>query len=158
MINRLYTTEINKLMKQFPVVAILGPRQCGKTTLANLYKKNSKKNALYFDLESPVDAQKLYDPQLVLTELENECVIIDEVQRMPQLFALLRHLVDKKRKPGRFLVLGSASPDMIKNVSETLAGRIAYVDAHPFNLTEIDIKPTTLYKHWFRGGFPDFLI
>ena len=155
MINRLYTTEISKLMKQFPVVAILGPRQCGKTTLANLYKKNSNKNALYFDLESPVDAQKLYDPQLFLTELENNCVIIDEVQRMPELFALLRHLIDKKRKPGRFLLLGSASPDMIKNVSETLAGRIAYIDTHPFNLTEIDIKAFTVQKHWFRGGFPD---
>lgn len=155
MINRLYSDQVSKLMKQFPAVAILGPRQCGKTTLAKEFKKNNKKNTLYFDLESPADFQKFYDPQLFLTELENDCVIIDEVQRMPELFALLRHLIDKKKKPGRFLLLGSASPDMIKNVSETLAGRIAYIDTHPFNITEIPLKTTTLQKHWFRGGFPD---
>lgn len=155
MVNRLHGADITKLMKQFPAVAILGPRQCGKTTLAKEFKKSNKKNTLYFDLESPADFQKFYDPQLFLNELENDCVIIDEVQRMPELFALLRHLIDKKKKPGRFLLLGSASPDMIKNVSETLAGRIAYIDTHPFNLTELPVKTTTLQKHWFRGGFPD---
>ena len=155
MINRLHRADITKLMKQFPVVALLGSRQCGKTTLTKEFKKHNKRNTLYFDLESPADFQKFYDPQLFLNELENDCVIIDEVQRMPELFALLRHLIDKKKNPGRFLLLGSASLDMIKNVSETLAGRIAYIDTHPFNLTEIPIKTTTLQKHWFRGGFPD---
>ena len=155
MINRLHSDYVEKLMKQFPVVALLGPRQCGKTTLAKQFKKGNKKTTVYFDLESPADFQKFYDPQLFLTELENDCVIIDEVQRMPELFALLRHLVDSKKKAGRFLLLGSASPEMIKNVSETLAGRIAYIDTHPFNLTEIPLKTTTLQKHLYRGGFPD---
>ena len=155
MINRLHSDYVEKLMKQFPVVALLGPRQCGKTTLAKQFKKGNKKTTVYFDLESPADFQKFYDPQLFLTELENDCVIIDEVQRMPELFALLRHLVDSKKKVGRFLLLGSASPEMIKNVSETLAGRIAYIDTHPFNLTEIPLKTTTLQKHLYRGGFPD---
>ena len=155
MINRLYTSSLDKLMKQFPVVAILGPRQCGKTTLAKEFKKTNKRKTYYFDLESPLDFQKFYDSQLFLTDLENDCVIIDEVQRMPELFALLRHLVDRKKRPGRFLLLGSASPDMIKGVSETLAGRIAYIDTNPLHITEVPFKTTTLQKHWFRGGFPD---
>ncbi|MDP2387603.1 MAG: ATP-binding protein [Bacteroidota bacterium] len=155
MINRLNADRITVLMKQFPSVALIGPRQCGKTTMAKLFKKNNKKNTIYFDLESPLDRQKFYDPQLLLEELENDCVIIDEVQRMPELFALLRYLIDRKKKPGRFLLLGSASPDLIKDASETLAGRIYYIDVAPFNLTELPQKNNTLQKHWYRGGFPD---
>ncbi len=142
-------------MKQFPAVALVGPRQCGKTTIAKLFKKQNKTNTLYFDLESPADRQKLYDAQLVLDSLESDCVIIDEVQRMPELFALLRHLIDKKKRPGRFLLLGSASPELIKDASETLAGRIYYLDVHPLNLTELTGTKDSLQKHWFRGGFPD---
>jgi uncharacterized protein len=155
MIKRLYSDEINRLMKQFPAVAILGPRQCGKTTSAKLFKKENKKNTLYFDLESPADYRKFYDPQLFLSQMENDCVIIDEVQRMPELFGLLRHLIDEKKRPCRFLLLGSATPEMIEGVSETLAGRIAYIDAHPFNFIELPDKLSVMYKHWFRGGFPD---
>ena len=155
MIKRLYQEKIARLMKQFPAVALIGPRQSGKTTIARLFLKETKKRPIYFDLESPADKQKFYDPQLLLESLENECVIIDEVQRMPELFALLRHLIDKKKKAGRFLLLGSASPDLIKDASETLAGRIYYLDIHPLNFMELPLKNNNQQKHWFRGGFPD---
>ncbi len=155
MIKRLNTDSIGTLMKQFPAVALIGPRQCGKTTMAKLFKKGNKRNTLYFDLESPADRQKFYDPQLLLEELVDDCVIIDEIQRMPELFALLRHLIDSKKRPGRFLLLGSASPELIKNASESLAGRIYYIDVSPFNLIELPDAAKHLQKHWYRGGFPD---
>ncbi len=155
MLNRIDLPRIQKLMKQFPAVALLGPRQCGKTTLAKIFAKGNKHNTIYFDLESPADRQKFFDPQLLLTSMEADCVIIDEVQRMPDLFALLRHLIDKKKRAGRFLLLGSASPDLVKNTSETLAGRIYYLPISPFHLLELPVKSTTITKHWFRGGFPD---
>jgi uncharacterized protein len=155
MLKRIDLPKIEKLMKQFPAVALLGPRQCGKTTLAKIFAKGNKRNTIYFDLESPADRQKFLDPQLLLTSLQDECVIIDEVQRMPELFPLLRHLIDNKKRAGRFLLLGSASPDLVKNTSETLAGRVYYLNISPLNITELDVKSNTLSKHWFRGGFPD---
>lgn len=155
MINRLKENEIHRSMKQFPVVAIVGPRQCGKTTMAkNQYlKKNAA--AYYFDLESPADKSKFKDPEFFLSSLDAKTIIIDEVQRLPELFELLRSLVDKNKKAGKFLLLGSASPHLIKGVSESLAGRIAYVDVSPFNLLEVYKKQSDINKHWFRGGFPD---
>lgn len=155
MIKRTELASVITLMKQFPAVALIGPRQCGKTTMAQLFKKQNKRNTFYFDLESPADRQKFYDPQLLLDSLQNDCVVIDEIQRMPELFSLLRHLIDKKKRPGRFLLLGSASPDLVKNTSETLAGRIYYLDIHPLNITEIPRGAEAIEKHWFRGGFPD---
>jgi uncharacterized protein len=155
MLTRIDLPRIQQLMKQFPAVALLGPRQCGKTTLAKVIAKGNKRSTIYFDLESPSDRQKFLDPQLLLTSLEDDCVIIDEVQRMPDLFSLLRHLIDNKKRAGRFLLLGSASPDLVKNTSETLAGRISYLNISPFNIIELPLKRTTLIKHWFRGGFPD---
>ena len=155
MLNRIDLPRIEKLMKQFPAVALLGPRQCGKTTLAKIFAKGNKRNTIYFDLESPADRQKFFEPQLLLTSLQDECVIIDEVQRMPELFPLLRHLIDTKKRAGRFLLLGSASPDLVKNTSETLAGRVYYLNISPLNITELQPKNNTLTKHWFRGGFPD---
>lgn len=155
MINRLKENEINRSMKQFPVVSIVGPRQCGKTTMAK--NQYLKKNAAtyYFDLESPADKSKFKDPEFFLSSLEAKTIIIDEVQRLPELFELLRSLVDKNKKAGKFLLLGSASPHLIKGVSESLAGRIAYVDVSPFNLLEVYKKQSDINKHWFRGGFPD---
>lgn len=154
MIHRFISDDINKLMKQFPAVAVVGPRQVGKTTLAREYNHTLKKDAEYLDLENPADVKKLSDPQLFLDEYSDRCVILDEVQRMPQLFPLLRYLIDKKRKPGRFLLLGSASPEMIKDVSESLAGRIAFTEVTPFNLPELPEKDTTQKRLWLRGGFP----
>ncbi|MBP9690233.1 MAG: AAA family ATPase [Bacteroidia bacterium] len=146
-IKRLSEVAITKLMKQFPAVGIVGPRQCGKTTLALTVKKTIKNNAIYFDLESPSDARKFSDPELFLLQHQNNSLIIDEVQRLPELTAILRSVIDKKRKAGRFMLLGSASPELIKGSSESLAGRIMYIEAHPFNLLEVPDKSTTLTKH-----------
>ncbi|MCY7411403.1 MAG: ATP-binding protein [Chitinophagales bacterium] len=154
MIHRFIYDDFSKLMKQFPAVAVVGPRQVGKTTLARQYSRTLKRDAQYLDLENPADVKKLSDPQLFLDEYSDRCVILDEVQRMPQLFPLLRFLIDKKRKPGRFLLLGSASPEMIKDVSESLAGRIAFTEVTPFNLTELPAKDNTQKRLWLRGGFP----
>lgn len=155
MIHRLKQKSISSLAKQFPVIAIVGPRQSGKTTLSKLLYFNTGKKAYYFDLESPVDRSRFNNPEYFLSSLTDKPIIIDEVQRLPELFALLRSLVDKKKQAGKFILLGSATPHLIKGVSETLAGRIAYVEVDPFNLTEIYKKQSDLNKHWFRGGFPD---
>lgn len=141
-------------MKQFKVVAIIGPRQCGKTTLAKMLYINNKPG-VYFDLESPADMSKFKSPEYFLSSLSHSPIVIDEIQRLPELFALLRSLVDKQSKKGAYLVLGSASPHLIKGVSETLAGRIAYVEVCPLSLIEIYKKNSDINKHWFRGGFPD---
>ncbi|MBP7510947.1 MAG: ATP-binding protein [Bacteroidia bacterium] len=155
MITRLIEKKAEKLLKQFPAVGIIGPRQCGKTTIAKLLQKNGKSKAgVYFDLESPQDLRKFENPELFLTAHHDQQVIIDEVQRMPELFPLMRSLIDKKRQAGRFLLLGSASPELIKGSSESLAGRIYYLEATPFLLVELPNKSNTLIKHWFRGGFP----
>ncbi|MEO6242204.1 MAG: ATP-binding protein [Bacteroidia bacterium] len=155
MIERMIQGRVLKMMKQFPAVGLIGPRQCGKTTVALLFQKKFPKRTVYFDLESPADFRKFSDPELFIQQLEADTIIIDEVQRLPELFSILRSLIDKKRKPGRFLLLGSASPELVQGTSETLAGRIFYIDAAPFNLTELPDTPTTQKKHWFRGGFPD---
>lgn len=155
MIERLKKKQVLSLSKQFPVIAVIGPRQSGKTTLSKLLYLNGGKPAYYFDLESTVDRARFNNAEYFLTSLDDRPVIIDEVQRVPELFALLRSLVDKKKKAGKYILLGSASPHLIKGVSETLAGRIAYVEVDPFNLVEIFKKQSDVNRHWFRGGFPD---
>ena len=132
-----------------PVAAILGPRQCGKTTLAGMFA--SKKAAIRFDLENPVDVQRLASPAVTLEPLSG-LVVIDEIQRKPELFELLRVLVDRKKNPARFLVLGSVSPTLVKNASESLAGRIGFVDLSGFNLHEVAARHQN--RLWVRGGFP----
>lgn len=154
-INRIAKTQVEKLLKQFPAVGLVGPRQCGKTTIALTIQKTLKNNTDYFDLESPADLRKFSDIEFFLSQNKNANFIIDEVQRLPELFPVLRSVIDKKRKAGRFLLLGSATPEMVKGASESLAGRIYYIEAHPFNLTELSEKLNTQNKHWFRGGFPD---
>ncbi len=158
MIERIYDTKIGKLLKQFPVVCLLGPRQSGKTTAAKLFATKSKKKILYLDMESPSDIRKMGDAEFFLKQHVNYLVIIDEIQFKPELFPLLRHLVDEKRKPGRFLILGSASPELMKDASESLAGRVYYIDTFPFNLSELPSAKNIVQKHWFRGGFPDALL
>lgn len=155
MIPRIIEKRIEKLMKQFPAVGIIGPRQCGKTTLAKLIQKKGKLKGVYFDLESPQDLRKFENPELFLLAHQDDQVIIDEVQRIPDLFPLMRSLIDKKRKSGRFLLLGSASPELVKGSSESLAGRIYFIEATPFHLLELPEKNKVIQKHWFRGGFPD---
>ncbi len=155
MISRHIQSDLVQYARQFPVVCLLGPRQCGKTTIAKHYQSIQKRDSFYLDLESPADIRKLSDPELLFTQNEDSLFILDEVQRMPEIFALLRSIIDRKRIAGRFLLLGSASPSLIRGVSESLAGRIAYIHAFPFHYSEIAGKPNALRRHWLRGGFPD---
>jgi len=142
-------------LSYFPVTAILGPRQCGKTTLAKqILTKNSRgSDAVYLDLERPSDLAKLSaDPEGYLRSLEDRRVCLDEIQRVPDLFPLLRSLCDEMERPGRFLVLGSASPELLRQSSETLAGRIGYLELGALTLEETGTN--TQDRLWVRGGFP----
>jgi len=145
--------SIQRSLDEFPITGIVGSRQVGKTTLAKAIREHIRKRAIYIDLELPSDREKLRDPELYLRQFSGELVIIDEIQRMPELFPLLRALVDKDRKAGRFLILGSASPDLIKRASESLAGRIVYHELAALNLRETGSE--SLPKLWLRGGYPD---
>ena len=136
-------------LKRSPVTAILGPRQCGKTTLAREIGRQEK--AAYFDLEDPNDQARLANPQLVL-EAQRGVVILDEIQRRPELTMLLRVLADRRPLPCRFIVLGSASPDLMRQASDSLAGRIHFVDMGGFTLGEVGGGQGD--RLWLRGGFP----
>ena len=157
MVHRHIEKEIALLMKQFPAVAILGARQVGKTTLAKQLAASQKYPTLYLDLENPLDVRRLSDPFTFLTANKDKCIIIDEVQTMPSLFAVLRSVIDKNRHNGKFILLGSASPQLVKGVSESLAGRIAYRELSPINYIELPEK-ISRDKHWLRGGFPTPLL
>jgi len=139
------------------VVALLGSRQVGKTTLARGIE--FEKPVHYLDLERPSDVAKLADPELYLNGFANQLVILDEVQRLPDLFPVLRSLVDERRRSGekaaQFLILGSASPDLLQQSSETLAGRISYLELSPLLLDELPEYEAEMPVHWFRGGYPD---
>lgn len=144
---------IRESLKKYPVVGILGSRQVGKTTIAKEIQSTLNKKAVYLDLELPSDLNKLGDPELYLSQFTDALVIIDEIQRIPSLFPVIRALVDRKRTAGRFLILGSASPDLIKHASESLAGRIIYHELTPFSLGETGFKE--IEKLWLRGGYPE---
>ena len=142
---------LHGLLKRHPVVGIIGARQVGKTTLARFFVKESQQKSSYFDLENPEDIARLADPMLVLKDLKG-LVVIDEVQRLPDLFQVLRVLVDRPILPVRFLVLGSASPDLLRQSSETLAGRIVYHQLNGFAFDEVGTERQK--RLWLRGGFP----
>ena len=153
MIKRNIQEAIERSLKKYPVVSMLGSRQVGKTTLANIIKDEIRKRVIYLDLELPSDLNKLQEPELYLGQFSSDTlVIIDEIQRMPSLFPLIRALVDKKRIQGQFLILGSASPELIRHSSESLAGRIIYHELTPFVLHEIGYEH--ILKLWLRGGYP----
>ena len=156
MINRILYTDLLKALKNFPSLAILGARQTGKTTLAKQLAKQQKRKSIYLDLENPSDRDKLHDAFTYLDDNKEKLILLDEVQRMPELFAMLRSLIDRHRKSGRFILLGSASPHLVKGVSESLAGRIFNSHLGGITLLEYGDK-MPLKKHWFRGGFPDML-
>lgn len=145
---------INQIFQEFevhPVVALLGPRQSGKTTLAREYVKSlDKENVLFFDLEDSADLQALQTPLIAFGERKSCLIVIDEIQRLPNLFPTIRALVDQPDVQYRFLILGSASRDLIHQSSETLAGRIQYIEVHPFDIEETEGDP----KLHLRGGFP----
>ncbi len=141
--------QLRRLIRLNPVTALLGPRQCGKTTLARQIAKAVR--AEYFDLEDPVSVRRLAEPMTSLGPLRG-LVVIDEVQRQPGLFPALRVLADRRLSPAHFLILGSASPDLLRQGSETLAGRIAFLDMGGFDLSEIGAN--RLRRLWTRGGSP----
>jgi len=141
--------QIETSFQIHPVTALLGPRQCGKTTLARFIAEQEPSTV--FDLENPVDIQRLSAPMQALKDL-SDLVIIDEIQRKPELFELLRVLVDRSRQNARFLLLGSASPHLVKGVSESLAGRIGFVDLAGFQLWEVGVQHRD--RLWIRGGLP----
>jgi len=141
--------RITSVFKVHPIAALLGPRQCGKTTLARMILEHEP--CTYFDLENPIDLRRLSAPMSTLEELSG-LVIIDEIQRLPDLFELLRVLADRSPNPARFLILGSTSPGLVKGVSESLAGRIGFIDLSGFDLREVGSKQRS--RLWIRGGFP----
>lgn len=143
-----FSALIDQYFLTHPLVALLGPRQCGKTTLARAYAKNILAGQ-YFDLEDAVDIQRLASPKLALEHREG-LIVIDEIQRRPDLFPALRVLIDTSKKNQRYLILGSASRELIRQSSETLAGRIAYIELTPFSYAETHEWQTL----WLRGGFP----
>ena len=157
-IKRKLQWEIKDSLGFFPIVGIIGPRQVGKTTLVKDVQATLDFPCQYLDLELDEDMFKLQNPQQYLERHSDKCVIIDEIQRKPDLFPLLRALVDKDRRPARFIILGSASPEMVRFSSESLAGRIAYLELCPLSLIEIQDYPIGQEKHWFRGGFPPALL
>ena len=140
---------VRAALKRSRIVALLGPRQSGKTTLARQFVPPDSLN--YFDLEDPESVMRLAEPGIVLRPLKR-LIVIDEIQRRPDLFPLLRVLADRKPLPARFLILGSASPDLLKQSSETLAGRMETVPLEGFRLA--DLGPAAQARHWVRGGFP----
>ena len=160
MIERRIQPKVKELLEQFPAVALLGPRQVGKTTLALALVEQSGEQALYLDLELPSERAKLADPELYLKQHEDRLVILDEIHRLPGIFETLRGLIDQRRRKGRrnrqFLLLGSASIDLLKQSAETLAGRIAYQELAPFSVAEVErTQPDATDRLWTRGGFPD---
>lgn len=152
MITRRIAPRLGESLDQFPVVALLGPRQVGKSTLARVIAQ--EREAVFLDLERPSDVAKLRDAEMFLNSVADKLVIIDEVQRSPELFPQLRVLVDADRRPGRFLLLGSASPDLRRQSAESLAGRIEYHELTPFTLDEVGATPENQQRLWLRGGYP----
>jgi predicted AAA+ superfamily ATPase len=144
-----YMQALEQATRRAPVVALLGPRQCGKTTLAQGWAQ--QRAATYLDLESPRDLNRLANPEMMLGRLPGP-VVIDEVQAMPALLPILRVLADRGAENGRFLILGSASPQLVKGASESLAGRVEFVDLHGFDVGEIGQE--AMDRLWVRGGFP----
>ena len=153
MIPRSLEKKLLDTLSHFPVTALVGSRQVGKTTLAKVVADRCERDVVYLDLELPSDLNKLHSPELYLRNLFDSLVIIDEVQRLPELFPLLRSLVDQHRRAGRFLLLGSASPELIRHSSESLAGRICYHELSPFSLLETGAD--TVDTLWLRGGYPE---
>jgi hypothetical protein len=158
MISRWITSRLEETMQRTPAVALLGARQVGKTTLAQAVAQD--RDSIYLDLESPEDLVKLSDPTAFLSRYADKLVILDEIQRAPDLFQVLRGLIDKNRQAGRkgeqFLLLGSASIDLLRQSSESLAGRISYIEMTGLNLLEVPAqKSADIQKLWLRGGFPE---
>jgi len=142
------------VIDHFPAVAVLGPRQVGKTTLVKVIREKLNRECIYLDIENPVDNGALNNPLEFFNATKQKILIIDEIQRNPALFPVLRSAIDQKRINGRFILLGSASKEFLFLSNETLAGRVVYIELTPFSYTEIN-KISGFREHWLRGGFPD---
>jgi uncharacterized protein len=157
MIRRVAQSKILSLWQEFPAVAVLGPRQVGKTTLAVEIADAAQGEHIYLDLESPSDVNRLADPEDYFSRQKGRLIILDEVQRVPELFPVLRGVIDRARREGhrtgQFLILGSASLDLLRQSSETLAGRIAYTELTGLTCNEVSRDQQD--QLWLRGGFPD---
>jgi len=154
-IQRKKEKELHNALSRSPAVAILGPRQSGKSTTAKMLLKNIP--SVYLDLQDRVDRNKLSEPELFFDHYRDKVICLDEIQLLPEFFSILRSEIDKDRRPGRFLILGSASRDLIKQSTESLAGRIAYIDLTPFIINEV-ANISRWSDIWLRGGFPESIL
>lgn len=154
---RTFSERFLKYMKAFPCIALLGPRQVGKTFFAKQITELSDKEVIYLDLESDEDLQKLKNPESYFRARKDKLIIIDEIQRNPKLIVLLRSVIDNHKTNGRFMILGSASPELLIQSSESLAGRVAYLEVHPLNHSEVK-EQYSFNDLWLKGGFPDMLL
>ncbi len=145
-------SRVEKALNRAPAVAILGPRQCGKSTLARKIIEN--RPSIYLDLQDRVDRNKLTEPELFFEKYRDRLICLDEIQLLPEFFGILRSEIDHYRRPGRFLILGSASRNLIRQSTESLAGRISYIDLTPFLLKEVESR-MSWHDLWLRGGFPE---
>src|SRR5208337_4295794 len=154
-IERLLLPRLEESTRQVPVTAILGPRQCGKSTLAREFLKGMR-HSLHLDLERPSDLAMLRDPEAYFQANSGTLICLDEIQRTPGLFPIMRVIVDDRGRNGCFLILGSASPELLHQGSESLAGRIRYLELTPFVLQELGESPSpaVMKDLWLRGGFP----
>ena len=157
MITRSLISELLEQIGDMPAVAVLGPRQVGKTTLVKALDGLVPKQVIYLDLESPQDRNRLQDAELYLSERQDALIVLDEIQRMPELFPLLRSSIDRHRVAGRFVLSGSASPQLLQKSSESLAGRISYLELQPLHWGEV-AGLVSWQQHWLRGGFPEMLL
>jgi len=157
MIERRIKQQVTDALDRQAAVALIGPRQVGKTTLAQ--EIGEERRALYLDLEDRDDREKLSNAALFLKQYEDRLVVLDEIHRVPELFQTLRGIIDqgrrKGKRTGRFLILGSASIDLLRQSGESLAGRIEYVDMQPLDVTEVGTEEDVLNRLWIQGGFPD---
>lgn len=155
LIKRKLTDTIVKRLKTNPAVALLGARQVGKSTIAGMVLEYFP-DSVYLDLERPADLNKLTDPEAFFGQFKSQLIVLDEIQRIPDLFPVLRSVIDQTNKNSQFLILGSASRDLIKQSSETLAGRLSYIEITPF--TRPEVSSIDYNTHWIRGGYPRSLL
>ena len=152
-VHRYLQGYIEKRLQHNPAVALLGARQVGKSTLARCILEKYK-HSIYLDLEKSADRQKIeFDPELFLRLNQNQLICLDEIQFLPEIFRTLRSYIDENQRNGQFLFLGSASRDLIRQSSETLAGRVAYVEVPPLILCEV-AEQVNFFDHWLKGGYP----
>jgi predicted AAA+ superfamily ATPase len=155
MINRFNINTLQRLSESYPVVALLGPRQVGKTTLVKEIIEKLARHSIYLDLEKPSNLELLNQPEWYFKSHQDDCLVLDEIQNRPEIFPVMRVMIDQHRIPGRFIILGSGSPRLLRQSSQSLAGRIAYLELTPLNMSEVEATSVRqLEKHHFVGGFP----